>query len=276
MKKVGIIGGGAAGIFCAITVKQQLKDKVKVTILERQARIGKKILQTGSGKCNLTNINIDETNYNTASLKETLKSFTPEKCISLFHDLGILTRIDDYGRVYPYSERATTVLEGLMHHLNRLGVEIICNYDVTRIKKNAKFACFSKTGFKEFDYLVLATGGQSSINFENKGYTLAKKLGRNIKPIRPGLVAMKSKDNTKPLKGLRVKASVLLKDSDKEIALTSGEVQFRNDGLSGIAILDLSRYYKPNVTISLDLIPEMNKADIKAFIDAHDLETSLL
>lgn len=276
MKKVGIIGGGAAGIFCAITVKQQLKDKVKVTILERQARIGKKILQTGSGKCNLTNINIDETNYNTASLQEALKSFTPEKCISLFHDLGILTRVDDYGRVYPYSERATTVLEGLMHHLNKFGVEIICDYDVTGIKKDDKFICFSKDGFHEFDYLVLATGGQSSVNFENHGYDLAKRLGHSINAIRPGLVAMKTKEDTKPLRGIRVKADCSLTNNDKKIASTSGEVQFRNDGLSGIAILDLSRFYKPNVKISLDLVPEMDKEKLKEFIDFNDLETSLL
>ena len=109
-RNVGIIGGGASGIFLAICLKRFIPE-VNITIYEAQSKIGKKILQTGNGKCNLSNLDISSSKYNSDLVNEILSNFSNETLFNILNDMGLKIRIDEEGRVYPYSEKATTVLD---------------------------------------------------------------------------------------------------------------------------------------------------------------------
>lgn len=265
--KIVIVGGGAAGIFCAINIKTKLKDKVDVTILERQNRIGKKILVTGNGKCNLTNMNLTYKDYNSDFVYDALNGFSPQDCIAFFKEIGLMTRVDEEGRVYPYSEKANSVLDCFLKAIDDLGINVITDYEVNHIKKTDEFLVYSKDyRILNFDALVMATGGRAGINFENNSYELLKYFNHKVSPLRPGLVALKSKDNIKPLSGLRVKAKAKILNSKKVLAETIGEILFKEQGLSGIAIFELSRFYEPNCRVSIDLAYDKSDDELHDFL----------
>ena len=118
-RNVGIIGGGASGIFLAICLKRFIPE-VNITIYEAQNKIGKKILQTGNGKCNLSNLDISSSKYNSDLVDEILSNFSNETLFNILNDMGLKIRIDEEGRVYPYSEKATTVLDIFLKEINKL------------------------------------------------------------------------------------------------------------------------------------------------------------
>jgi predicted Rossmann fold flavoprotein len=273
--RIAVVGGGAAGMLCAINIKSKLKDKVDVTILERQNRLGKKLLMTGNGKCNLTNMNITVEDYNTDFVYEAIKQFSPQNCIDLFCDLGLMTRIDEEGRVYPYSEKANSVLEVLLHAINKLKIEVITDYEVDHIKKTDQFLVYSKDyQVNNFDYLVIATGGKSALNFENNSYHLLEPFNHKVTALRPGLVALKTDVSLKALSGLRVKAKATIIKGQNVLHSTVGEILFKDHGLSGIAIFELSRFYEPGVYVSLDLAYNLTDEELETFLQ-EDLETRL-
>jgi len=271
MNKVGIIGGGAAGIISAITIKRN-NPQAQVTILEKQSRIGKKILVTGNGKCNLSNLDINLKAYNTDIIADAIRLFDSQKCIDFFEELGLMVRVDESGRIYPYSEKATTVVDILLYEIERLGIKIKCDFDVIEIKKQDQFIVYSdRYDFVNFDYIVLATGGMAAINFENNGYTLAKRLGHSVTKLTPGLVGYRVVEKIKHLSGLRVKAQVSVNEH-----ISYGEIQFKDDGISGIAIFDLSRYIEKGSIISLDLMPEKSFDEIYQFLEHKNMEQALM
>lgn len=264
--RIGIIGGGAAGIFSAIHLKRY-NPALKVTILEKQERVGKKILSTGNGKCNITNINASESDYNTSKVSYALNKFKVLETIDYFKELGLLIKADNEGRCYPYSEKATTVVDVLVDNLNKLGVNVITGFDVVNIKANDEFMVYSKDyGLKHFDYLILATGGNSGITFQNESYKFIKQLGHTITNISPVLVALKTKENLKKLSGIRSKAKVKLFRNNKVIYETIGEVLYKDDGLSGIAIMEVSRFSEISDIISLDLVYDLNDFQLEEFL----------
>jgi predicted Rossmann fold flavoprotein len=277
MKKVVIIGGGASGIFCAIAIKMNSKEEVSVTILEAQNRIGKKILVTGNGKCNLTNLDINESHYNTDLVHWAIDTFDPQTCVKYFEGLGLMTRVDEAGRVYPYSEKATTVLDVLMRELERLDIQVITEYEVSHIKKTDLFLVYSKDyRVLNFDYLVMATGGVANINFENAGYKILSDLGHSLTDLSPGLVALKTKENLKPLSGIRVKAKATIINNNQVLASTVGEILFKENGLSGIAIFELSRFHVKGCKVVLDLAYDKSESEIQTFLSKNsNLEDGL-
>ena len=273
--KIAIIGGGASGLFCAINIKLKLKEKVEVAILERQNRVGKKILVTGNGKCNLTNFNLSYKDYNTSFVEEALKGFSPQDCIEYFKAIGIMTRQDSEGRVYPYSEKANSVLDRFLSLLDELDIKVITDYEVSHIKRTDKFLVYSKDyRVYNFDFLVMATGGKSAVNFDNDSYQLLKEFNHKVTSFAPGLVALKSDANLKPLSGLRIKAKAKIIEKGKVLAETVGEILFKDNGLSGIAIFELSRFYKPNCTVVLDIAYDKTDEELTNFLSG-DLENRL-
>ena len=265
MKDIAIVGGGASGIACAIKLKQLLGDKINVTILEKYSRIGKKILMTGNGKCNITNTNIDAKYYN-SNPNEVLNKFDYSQCQKFFSDLGLMLRVDEAGRVYPYSEKATTVVDVLLNTLDELGVNIITDYEVGDIKARDRFLVYSNDyQVNNYDYLVMATGGKASFSGEYLGYKLLKRLGHHITDLKPGLVALKTKENLRSLAGIRVKGVARIIISGEDIASTEGEILFKNEGLSGIAIFELSRFYQPGAVISINLVPGISMKELNQY-----------
>lgn len=278
--KVAIIGGGASGIFCAIILKK-LNKNLDVTIYEAQSKIGKKILQTGNGKCNLSNTNLTVNEYNTDLVKDLIREFDSNKLIKILNEMGLMVRIDDEGRIYPYSEKATTVLDIFLKQLNDLKVNVITDCYINNIKYNNSYYTISDNNKNNYncDYLIIATGGCSSINYNYNTNVLVNKLNHSVSDLFPSLCALKTKQNTKHLSGIRVKckASIIVNGEVKH--QTKGEVLFKDDGLSGIAIFILSKYYEKNknCVVSLDLFDASTKDELNNKLYNNDsLENNLL
>lgn len=259
-RNVCIVGGGASGLLCAILIKKFIPS-LDVLVLELQDKVGKKLLQTGNGKGNISNSYIQDDDYNVNGLIN-LSSIDLQ---TIFDDLGLKTKVDSEGRVYPYSEKASTILDILLLNIEKLRITVKTSCEVINVKKKEKFMITCKTGDQILsDYIVLATGGVTSINFINNSYQLATSFGHTLTELKPSLVALKTKENTKSLSGIRVKckASIYVNDNLKEE--TYGEVLFKDDGLSGIAIFILSRHFdkRYNNYISLDLYPEKSEQQL--------------
>lgn len=268
-KRVVIIGGGASGIMCSLHLSK-LSKKFEILILEKQNRIGKKLLVTGNGKCNLTNQNVSFRNYNHPQfLKPLIEQFSFNDCLEYFKKLGLFIRTDDVGRGYPYSESAKAFLDFLLAHLEKEQVKIKTSEEVVDVKKiNNQYIVKSSNNEYKADAVVFASGGQASINFENNTYKILQKLNHQVTKLRPGLVPISVKEDLKHLHGVRVKAKASLLYNNKTIVTKDGEIQFRKDGLSGIVCFELSSIYNrlnliKDVMISLDLMQDYTRQEIK-------------
>lgn len=256
-----IIGAGACGLACAVRLKQN-KPSQRVIVLERLSRAGKKILATGNGRCNLTNKQAD-------GCKEVTE---------FFNSLGLVTRQDEEGRVYPYSNMASTVLEVLLTACKKSGVEIITDCTVKEITPD--LCVKASTGDYTADSVVIATGGmaQPSLGSDGSGYKILKALGHTITPLSPALVQLTSPSKyPKKLKGNRVKCKMTLLLNDEPAAQDYGEVLFTDYGLSGIVTMNLSRIAGINFEQTepkrchavLDLVTQMSEDEIVNHIKKH-------
>lgn len=264
-KKVAIIGGGASGALCAILIKKYCN--CDVTIFELQPRILKKLLQTGNGMCNLTNDLIDSSKYNTDKIQNLLKEFNTIECKKVFNDLGLLIKKDNEGRYYPYSRKATTVCDILIRTIEKEKINIICDTNINKIRCDNGFTLYSSKENYYADYVIVSCGGNSSILYKNSGYEMLEKIGHHITPLQPSLVGFKVKENMKSLAGIRIKAKVDLHVGN-EIKSGSGEIQLKDDGISGIVIMELSRFYDKNKKcfLSIDLMSDYDYNEIKNII----------
>ena len=249
-----IIGAGASGLACAIRLKQN-NPCDRVVILERLERVGKKILATGNGRCNLSNLNAENSG----------------EVIDFFSSLGLVTRADDEGRIYPYSNQAATVVDILSDKCSELGIEIITRCSVERIEKN--LSVVTDSGSFEADNIVIAAGGkaQKNLGSDGSGFVLLKSLGHRITPLCPALVQLISSSKyPRSLKGSRVKCNMSILLDGEKIKSEYGEVLFADYGLSGIVTMNLSEIVSRNFEKKnplkchavLDLIPDMSVEEI--------------
>lgn len=275
MKEVIIIGGGASGLMAAIMAA---REGYKVTILEHKDKLGKKILATGNGKCNYTNLVQEQECYRSEDNSfpfQILSCFDVSKTIDFFLDLGIYPK-DKKGYLYPYSEQATSVLSVLEMEIKRLKVKVCLSTHVDKIHKNkSKFLIESNTGKYEADKVILATGGCASSNLgsDGSGYGLAKAFGHKIIKPLPALVQLVSDEKYfKTLAGVRCNASVQLYGNKKLLGEETGEILMANYGVSGIPILQLSRYAaraidrKERVHLLIDFLPELSRDKTKELL----------
>lgn len=278
MTKVAVIGGGASGLACAIEIMRKVnnKDDVKVTILERLPRVGKKILVTGNGRCNLTNTNASVENYRGDAYftERALNVFSPQNNIEFFNSLGLYTRTEDEGRVYPLSNQASSVLDALRFECERLGVETVCDYRAVHLKTvdtgvTTKIVVNNRD---RFDYVVVACGGMAAKVHGTDGdaYDLLKMFGHKIISPAPALVSLNCDDFTKALKGVRSICKMnLIIDGEKALE-NYGEVQFTDYGLSGIPIMQLSRFVSVSpsndIYIELDTVPDFSAEELKNYL----------
>ena len=278
-----IIGGGASGLLSSIILKEELQNNADVTVLERLERVGKKILSTGSGKGNITNSQVNPTNtklpYNDISfVKKIFRKFSYQETKEYFNDLGIYITELNEGRCYPKSESANSILDTLRLRMKSLGINEICNFEVKKINiVDSKFSIESTRQTKvEADYIIFSTGGKSSpiLGSNGSGYNILKNLKLNVTPVLPGLVGIKTDEaSIKGLDGIRIKATVSLymKKQKSVYWKEYGEVQFKNNGLSGVVIMNASSIIAEGKInkklqvdrISLDLMPEISEKDLK-------------
>ena len=256
--QVLVIGGGAAGLCCALRLRQ-LDPTVSVTVLERLEQPGKKLLATGNGRCNLTNAHAPHS----------------RQVLQFFASLGLMTRQEEQGRVYPYSLRAATVLHLLLHACRKLGVHLVTGCRVERIIPG--FTVQTDKGTFTGDRVVVACGGQAqpALGSDGSGYQLLRALGHTTTPLYPALVQLTSSSKyPRKLKGQRTRAAVTLTVNGKPAAESRGEVLFTDYGLSGIAIMDVSwaagqnfaRLEPQKCCVILDLIPEWDESRLLAYL----------
>ena len=261
-----IIGAGASGLAAAISAKRTSPRK-SVAVLEALPRVGKKILATGNGRCNLTNKNaVAEAYSNSSFAAPALKEYPSEKVIDFFRLIGVMCVNDAEGRVYPMSYTASTVLDALRNEAQRLGAELICDRHIDSVK--AVNGHFTAEDIKA-DKVIICTGGKASASqgSDGSGYTILKGLGHRITDVRPGLVQLVVDENTKSLKGVRVKANVILEQDEKIVDSAKGEVLFTDYGLSGISVMDVSRSVKKGKYVCrIDMLPECDFVEAKNFI----------
>ena len=285
-KTITIIGAGPAGLSAAITAKREAilnNIDIDIIILEQNDRIGRKLAATGNGRCNLSNINMSSNFYN-KEVKLLNNNFFNKQAVNniikFFNSLGLLTKTDDEGRIYPYTLQALSVIECLKLELDKLNITVTTNFKTSTITKtNHEYIITSDTDEKvRTDKIIFATGGLAHPNLgSNKsGYDLLKSLGHDITRLEPSLSSLKIKDYSPSLKGIRWRCDVKLTENKKIICENSGEVQFTEYGLSGIVIMQLSRYVSDlkNQSVILDLMPEYSPNDILSIITyAYDNST---
>lgn len=247
----------------------------EVTIYERFDRMGKKVLATGNGRCNLSNVNADICNYhgkNPQFLKDTLNSFWVTETLDLFRELGLLYKVEEEGKVYPYSNAAASVLDILRFELERLGVNVEYEFEVKTVKK-------TKDGFMiegynnataKADRVIVATGGKASpsLGSNGSGYPILEGFGHRLTKLNPSLVQIKLKNNPfKPLNGLKLYAVISVNDKIKN----RGEVLFTDYGISGPAVFGVSGIIgkDSSAKISLDLMSEYSKDEIVEILKHH-------
>lgn len=268
---IAIIGGGASGLVAGIAAARYGCNNI--TILEKLPRVGKKILSTGNGRCNLTNSSISTDDYDGDTELLSYISGDIENPEEFFSSLGLICKADDTGRVYPFSNAATSVLDALRFAADFAGIDTICEYSVTDIKK-AKNCYIITNGETEVraKRVIIATGGKAapSLGTTGEGYELSKKLGHSLTKLYPALAPIRTDVGlVKSLKGLRVAADVSLLADGKIIDRQSGEVQFTDGALSGICIFNLSAKaakYVGKGEISLDTAPTLSKEELYGII----------
>ena len=277
MKKrnVIVIGGGAAGIVAAIFAAREGAD---VTVIEKKDRIGKKILSTGNGRCNLTNTYMKTECFRgdeTSIVSKVLEVFGATETIRFFESLGVLLK-DRNGYIYPISDQASTILDVLRMELERLKVKVALEHTVEKIliSKNGYTIVTNQNRFHA-DAVILATGGKASpvLGSDGSGYNLAKAFGHRISPVVPALVQLKGIGSYfKQLAGIRTQAKVTLLVDGIPCASDTGELQLTNYGISGIPVFQISRYAskaiyeKKSVVADIDFMPEMSKVELEQYI----------
>ena len=245
MPKVLVIGGGAAGMMAAIVAR---RNGAEVVVLERNNRVGKKILATGNGRCNYTNVNLNINNYHGENPKFAygpLSKFNVENTMDFFEQLGITPAIEDNGKVFPLSFQSSSVLDVLRFEMEDLGIEVLSDAFVSDIKKTHEFTVTLSNGKKIYgDKVIIATGGKAAPNTgsDGSGYTLAEKLGHTIVDVFPGLVQLKlDGDIFKQVDGVKVLGKAKIYNNGELIKEDIGDILFTNYGISGPPILQLSR-----------------------------------
>lgn len=268
--RVVVIGGGASGLAAAIAAAE---NGAVVTVLEHKDRVGKKILMTGNGKCNLTNRKAVSGKYyssDAASLKQvydTLARFGVVQTRDFFLRLGLYTKEKKDGGIYPVSEQASTVLDILRSACDRLGVAIQTDCTVISIQPGKKGGVVTVYNSKEetifYNKLILATGGKAApvSGSDGSGYVLAERLGHHIVEPLPALVQLKCKGTFfKALSGVRAQGKIRLLIDGVEAAAEEGELQLTDYGISGIPVFQCSRlasralYDGKQCEVSIDFI----------------------
>ena len=271
--KVLIIGGGASGMMAALTAAEDPHNQV--TLLERQSRVGRKLLATGNGRCNLTNLHASPEHYHGQHpefVRPALERFSVEDTLAFFKALGLLTVAEDSGKVYPFSDQANSVVDVLRFALEARGVDLRCGCEVLSIGKKAR-GYNVKTAEESFycDKLIVACGGAAGgkLGGTDLGYKLLKSMGHTVTSLHPALVQLKTDTTaTRSLKGVRADAGLTLKRDGVTVLTNAGEVQFTDFGISGPAVFEMSREagFGGDLILLLDLLRPVSETDLEAFL----------
>lgn len=273
MKTVAVIGGGASGMMAALVAAEDKNNRV--ILLERQQRVGRKLLSTGNGRCNLTNVGASAENYHGGQdgfALPALNAFPPEKVLEFFRRLGLVTVTEYGGRVYPLSNSANSVVDVLRFALERENVEVKTSCPVRELARRGEgFAVKTDEGTIIADAVIAACGGAAGAKLGGvtDGYELLKALGHKRTALRPALVQLIT-DPTYPraLKGVRAQAQLRFESCGEIKKQSRGELQFTETGLSGPAAFDISRAASEagEGIVHIDFLADFTDAEVKELL----------
>lgn len=276
---IAVIGGGPAGMMAAISSGKLKKD---VCLLERGGSLGRKLLLSGKERCNVTNMAQPDDfmarfGRQGSFLRTAFSRFSNQDLIDFFQAKGLELKVERQGRVFPVTNKASSVLEALKDYLRENKVKILYNIRIAEIKKEKDIFSLSSSGLKSCKLsarkVILASGGSSfsSTGSSGDGFTLAGKLGHTIVPLRPGLVPLKVKEPwVQELSGLKLKnIRLVFSGANKSITSDIGELSFAPFGVSGALVLDLSNAVlglleeEKEVVLSIDLKPGLSHQQLE-------------
>lgn len=291
-----IIGGGAAGIMSAISAKRK-NSNLSIALLDRTFALGRKILVCGAGRCNITNINLDKSirdhyyGANPEFIESIFKQFGYKDIIDFFNELGVelyVERKTDIGKLFPTTDQAKTITALLEDELERLGIKVILNTDVKTIQPGETFKLVAEEldreghpiNKKEFQskYLILSAGGKTypALGSNGSGYYLTESLGHKIiQPVPSALPLVSKNPLSHELQGTKMEIEVTSIIEGKEIKTRTDDVMFTQYGLSGPAILNISREVsihinrqnKGNVKVRLNFFPGKSQSDVRQLLE---------
>lgn len=245
INKIIVAGGGASGLMASIAAA---RNGVQVVLLEKNDRVGKKLLATGNGRCNYTNEDMNIRHFHgndKAFIEQALSIFGRDDTLEFFEKLGIVPASEDEGKVFPLSFQSSSVLDVLRYEAERLGVEIRTGTGIASVSKDICFNVHIKTGdLIKCDKLILATGGMAMpvSGSDGNGYPIARSFGHRISTPTPSLVQLKLKsDKLKAINGTKFVGKVSLWVNGRMVREEIGDILFTDYGISGPPILQLSR-----------------------------------
>jgi predicted Rossmann fold flavoprotein len=287
---IAVIGGGASGMVSAICARKYLGDATRepcsISLFERNARLGKKLLVTGNGRCNLTNLDEELTRFhggNAGFVKFALSQYPPAKVITFFEQMGVLCTIEEDQKIYPASLRASSVLDALRLALDENNISL---YMQTMIKGLSKagnqFILHSADGISyKASSVIIATGGMSApaTGSDGNGYRLLTAFAHELAEPVPSIVQIVTDTGfVKPLSGNKIRGTVSLYINGALVRTENGEILFTDYGLSGPPVLQLSGYVSraldddkkcgrsSDISILLDFLPNHSPDDVTAIL----------
>lgn len=282
---IGIIGAGASGMAAALAAAENKNNTV--VLFERQARVGKKLLATGNGRCNLSNLKANQASYHGQQPDFTAHALTAygvENTLQWFEKLGLLTVAEESGRVYPYSDQANSVVDVLRFALEQDNIDLKLGFEVTKIKKNEQgFLVKSREDAVLCDRLIVACGGLAGTQLGGSmsGYHLLHSFGHRLTQLRPALVQIKTTDSVAALKGVRANCKAQILKNGAVFAESTGEIQFTDYGISGPVIFEISRDVctpGKDWTCRLDFLPGISREKLCGMIcrEGEEMLTGIL
>ncbi len=271
-----VIGAGASGMTAALSA--YWKDpSLRIALVEEKERIGQKILVTGNGRCNLSNRFLTIENYNDGARRYEQMFRDASSDEAFFARLGLMLYEDESGRLYPYSNQASSVLNAFLSALGRTGIKVLVGNKVTFLKPGKQGIAVGLGNGEQIlaGSVILATGSPASVR-NNRSEELVRQIGDRFVPFVPALVPLRLRgDQFRALKGIRLKASVALQKEGTVIRREAGEVQFGDGYLGGICVMDLSRFVEEgDYCLVLDLVPDKKEQILIPFLETACEQTS--
>lgn len=267
-KNIAVIGGGASGLVAAVSAARK---GAFVTIYEKNSRLGKKILSTGNGRCNISNKNAGISNYHgndVSFMADTVENFWVKETEEFFSELGLLLKTEADGKMYPYSNQASSVLDVLRFEVERLGILVVYDFEALKlIRTKGGYKIISYDGREAFaQSVILATGGKAAPDTGScgSGYSLCKMMGHSLTDVFPSLVQIKTKGGfTKSLKGIKIDSKISMGKKS-----FFGELLFCDYGISGPPVFSLSSHILETgqKSILIDFMPEYSKEDVSLML----------
>ena len=281
--KLAIIGGGAAGLILA----NSLKNQEGVVLFKRGERVGRKLSATGNGQGNLTNLGVLDAEYFSVAkkfptrIKSIIKEYDDKSMTEFFRSLGVLCIADERGRVYPSGRQASALTDALRFSLSRKGISTRLETQVTGLEKSGDgfvLTLLTKAGEEKLfsEKVVLCAGGKAAKNFgtDGNGYSLAQGFGHTVTKLYPSLVQLKTDVKyTKTLKGIRINDGIITAKTPTRALSVQGDIIFTDYGVSGDAVFRLSAFIADEIEsgrcfLSLDFLPQYTEEEIYSLLQA--------